>query len=84
MWLGRYFSKHRLWCVSMLIAVFVFAWVPLLEIGDQGWFIVVCLLTGATLGADLALPPAIQADVVDWDRFRFRLKLLIRREPRRK
>ncbi len=72
MWLGRYFSKHRLWCVSMLSAVFVFAWVPLLGAGDQGWFVVVCLLTGLALGADLALPPAIQADVVDWDRFRFR------------
>ena len=72
MYLGRYFSKHRLWCVSMLSAVFVFAWVPLLGVGDQGWFIVVCLLTGLALGADLALPPAIQADVVDWDRFRFR------------
>lgn len=70
--LGRYFSKHRLWCVSMLSAVFVFAWVPLLGVGDKGWFVVVCLLTGLALGADLALPPAIQADVVDWDRFRFR------------
>ena len=28
--------------------------------------------TGVALAADLALPPSIQADVVDWDRWRFR------------
>lgn len=70
--LGRHMSKHRLWCASMLSAVFVFAWVPLLGVGDEAWFMLVCVLTGFALGADLALPPAIQADVVDWDRYRYR------------
>ncbi len=32
----------------------------------------ICVFTGFCLGADLALPPAIQADVADWDRLRFR------------
>ena len=32
----------------------------------------VCVLTGLCLGADMALPPAIQADVADWDRLRYR------------
>jgi Na+/melibiose symporter-like transporter len=31
----------------------------------------ICVLTGAALGADLVLPPAIQADVADYDRWRF-------------
>ena len=31
----------------------------------------ICIVTGAALGADLALPPAIQADVADYDRWRF-------------
>ena len=31
----------------------------------------ICILTGAALGADLALPPAIQADVADYDQWRF-------------
>jgi len=35
--------------------------------GDFTPFLIVCILTGVTLGADLALPPAIQADVVDLD-----------------
>jgi GPH family glycoside/pentoside/hexuronide:cation symporter len=33
-------------------------------------FAIVCVVTGMALGADLALPPAIQADVVDYDRWR--------------
>ena len=38
--------------------------------GDVGAFLAVCLFTGLCLGADLALPPAIQADVVDLDTLR--------------
>jgi GPH family glycoside/pentoside/hexuronide:cation symporter len=30
------------------------------------------VITGLCLGADLVLPPAIQADVADWDRLRYR------------
>jgi len=46
--------------------------IPLLNTGDIVAFGVICALTGLTLGSDLALPPAIQADCADWDRFRFR------------
>ncbi|MEM7209092.1 MAG: MFS transporter [Pseudomonadota bacterium] len=70
--LGKRLDKHKLWCYSMLLACGVFALVPLLGEGDGHWFVLVCIATGATLGADLALPPALTADVVDWDRFRFR------------
>ncbi len=70
--LGRRVSKHRLWCGSMLGASAVFAFVPLLGAGDQAGFVVVCVLTGLALGADLALPPAVLADVVDWDRLKHR------------
>ncbi|MSO98621.1 MAG: hypothetical protein EXR11_10450 [Rhodospirillaceae bacterium] len=34
----------------------------------------VCVVTGMGLGADLALPPALQADVVDFDILRNRQK----------
>ncbi len=70
--LGKKIDKHRLWCYSMIFSCTVFAFVPLLGAGDGALFIAVCLLTGAALGADLALPPALLADVVDWDRYRFR------------
>lgn len=61
-------GKHRAWCAAMLWASAVFAFVPLLGPGDWLPFLAISLLSGAALGADLALPPAIQADVVDLDR----------------
>ncbi|MGH7091743.1 MAG: MFS transporter, partial [Stellaceae bacterium] len=72
LWLGlsRRFGKHRVWCGAMLLAMAAFVWVPLLRPGDDAAFLVICLITGAALGADVALPPAMQADVVDLDLLR--------------
>jgi Na+/melibiose symporter-like transporter len=64
--IGR-FSKHRVWCVAMLYNIAVFAGVFLLGEGDVGAYAVICVLSGAALGADLSLPSAIQADLVDLD-----------------
>jgi Na+/melibiose symporter-like transporter len=66
-WAARRFPKHRVWGWAMLWACAVFAVVPLLGPGDLWAFTAVCALTGLALGADLSLPPAIQADVVDVD-----------------
>ncbi len=60
-------GKHRAWSISMLWVCLVFAFVPFLGAGDLWWFALVCLLSGVSLGADLALPTAMQADVVDAD-----------------
>ena len=70
LWLGlsRLVGKHRAWSAAMLWACAVFVWVPLLGPGDFWPFVVICLLSGLSLGADLALPASIQADVVDLDR----------------
>lgn len=68
--LSRRIGKHRVWCAAMLMAMAAFVWVPLLAPGDDAAFLVICLVTGAALGADLVLPPAMQADVVDLDRLR--------------
>ena len=65
--LARAVGKHRAWALSMAWACLVFAAVPLLGPGDLVPFLVVCLLSGASLGADNALPAAIQADVIDHD-----------------
>ncbi|MBK8906996.1 MAG: MFS transporter [Rhodospirillales bacterium] len=72
MWLGlsRRFGKHRTWCGAMVMACAAFVWVPFLAAGDIAAFSVVCIVTGMALGADLALPPAMQADVVDLDTLR--------------
>jgi GPH family glycoside/pentoside/hexuronide:cation symporter len=70
LWLAasRRFGKHRVWCASMLWAALVFACVPLLGAGDLVPFVLVCVLSGASLGVDNALPAAMQADVIDADR----------------
>ncbi|MDA0241033.1 MAG: MFS transporter [Proteobacteria bacterium] len=71
-WLSliRRYGKHRVWCAAMIAACLSFIWVPFLGTGDMIAFGVICLVTGAALGADLALPPAMQADVVDLDSLR--------------
>jgi Na+/melibiose symporter-like transporter len=66
-WLARRYPKHRVWGGAMVYACAVFVCVPLLGPGDLIGFAVICVLTGLALSADLALPPAIQADVVDVD-----------------
>ena len=52
----------------MLWACLMFAWVPFLGPGDTMAFAVICVLSGASLGADLAIPASMQADVIDLDR----------------
>jgi len=70
--LSRHLSRHRAWALAMAITCPAFAFAALLGPGDVGAFALICVVTGLCLGADLALPPAIQADVADWDRLRFR------------
>ncbi len=65
--LARRIEKHRAWVASMILACAVFVWVPLLGAGDVWLFAIVCVLSGFAVGADLVLPAAIQADVVDVD-----------------
>lgn len=69
-WLVRRYAKHRVWCWAMLYACGVFAAALLLREGDLLAFAIICVLSGAALGADLSLPSAIQADVVDLDTVR--------------
>ncbi|TVR96747.1 MAG: MFS transporter [Rhodospirillales bacterium] len=68
--LSRKVGKHRAWCAAMAMACCAFVWVPFLEHGQIGLFFIICVFTGMALGADLALPPAMQADVIDLDRLR--------------
>jgi glycoside/pentoside/hexuronide:cation symporter, GPH family len=65
--LARRAGKKSAWVVSMLVAVGAFVWAYLLGPGDVTAFGIVCVLSGMALGADLALPPSILADVIDRD-----------------
>lgn len=70
--LSQRLGKHRAWSIAMLLTCPAFAIAAFLSPGQTDIFAVVCVLTGLCLGADMALPPAIQADVADWDRLRYR------------
>lgn len=61
------FGKHKAWCGAMLAACVVFAGAGFLGPGDVVAFGLICGATGLLLAFDVALPPAIQADVVDVD-----------------
>ncbi len=69
-WLAGRVDKHRAWAGAMVYACAVFAAALLLGPGDVVAFGVICVLTGLALGADLSLPPSIQADVVETDSLR--------------
>jgi len=66
-WLARRLSKHRAWGVAMIWASANFVWALTLGPGDTAQFLAISILTGLAFGADLLLPPAIQADVVELD-----------------
>lgn len=59
---GR-FGRVRAWGASMLLAMAAFAGAGLLGPGDVAPFALICLASGLALGADLALPAAIAADL---------------------
>ncbi len=66
-WLARRIGKARSWLVAMALSVVAFAWAFLLGPGDVAAYLAICVLSGVGLGADLALPPSLLADVIDAD-----------------
>ncbi|MEM6487548.1 MAG: MFS transporter [Pseudomonadota bacterium] len=66
-WAARRGAKHRVWGAAMVYACAIFGAALFLGPGDVAAFAVITVLTGLAFGADLALPPAIQADVVAAD-----------------
>lgn len=65
--LSRRLGKAPAWMLAMTLASLCFLPVLFLGEGDHWIFLAVCIFTGFALGAELALPPSIQADVVDLD-----------------
>lgn len=57
-------GKSVAWGTSMLVAIVAFVGAALLGPGDAVAFAIVCAASGVALGADLALPPSILADVI--------------------
>lgn len=62
--LVRRFGLAHTWLLGMGLAVVTFAWAALLGSGDVLAFALVCLASGVALGADLTLPGALLAGVI--------------------
>ncbi|NJD88529.1 MAG: MFS transporter, partial [Betaproteobacteria bacterium] len=69
-WLARRIGKGRSWLVAMGMSIAAFAWAFLLGPGDVAAYLAICVLSGIGLGADLAIPPSLLADVIDGDEAR--------------
>lgn len=65
--LSKRVGKVRAWFGSMLLAIVSFVWAYSLGAGDTFAFALICVASGAALGADLALPPAMLADLLARD-----------------
>ena len=63
----RYNSKSRVWCAAMIWSCLFFTLCFCMNQGDIFRYGLMCVLTGFALGADLVLPPSMQADVIDFD-----------------
>ncbi|GAB3546695.1 MFS transporter [Noviherbaspirillum agri] len=61
--LAARFGRMRVWGWAMVLAMLAFAGAGFLGKGDVGAFAVICLASGLALGADLALPAAVAADL---------------------
>lgn len=65
---ARRLGKHRTWVIAMVIACAAFVCTPfVVGEGDVVPFLIISIISGIGFGADLVLPSAIQADVVDVD-----------------
>lgn len=62
--LARRLGQVAAWAGSMVLATASFVWACTLGPGDGTAFLVICLITGAALGAELALPPALLANLL--------------------
>ena len=58
------FGLARCWLAGMLLAIAVFGWAALLGAGDVAGYTAVCIASGIALGADLTLPGALLAGVI--------------------
>jgi Na+/melibiose symporter-like transporter len=58
----------RSWLVGMVLAMSVFVWASQVGNGEVLAFVLICALSGVALGADLALPSALLAGVIQNNR----------------
>ena len=69
--ISKKYGKKEVWCLSLFLSAMFFLLVFFLEDGNFVFFIIISCITGFCLGADLIIPPSIQADITDWHRSKF-------------
>ncbi len=52
------------WLIGMVMSVMAFAWAVGLGPGDKYQFLVICILTGLALGADLVVPSTLVSETI--------------------
>jgi Na+/melibiose symporter-like transporter len=63
--LGTKYKKNKVWIVFIILACISFIPVYFLENGDTLKFLIVCIISGLCLSADLILPASIQANIIN-------------------
>mgnify|MGYP002526277552 CR=1 FL=1 len=58
-------GKVQCWIIAIILAVGAFIWAGFLSAGDAALYAIICVLSGAALGAELILPPSILSDLID-------------------
>ncbi len=61
--LSKKMTKKKTWVISMIVASFFFCFTPFINEGEYIKFAFITFFTGICLGADMALPSSIQADL---------------------
>lgn len=61
--LSKNIGKKKVWMASIILASSAFVFVPFLSSGDLVLFSIISFISGLSLGADLAFPASIQADI---------------------
>jgi len=67
LWISRHGDKKRAWIAAMAVNTGAFLGVFFLGPGDLLPYALLTVISGTGFGASLALPAAMQADVIDYD-----------------
>ncbi len=59
------FGKNNAWILSIFLSIFIFFLAFFLNSQNYQLFYLICFFSGLMLGADLAIPPSILADIVN-------------------
>lgn len=62
--ISDHYSKEHAWFFGMGLAIASFVWAYTLDAGDALQYLLICIISGIALGAELVIPPAMLADSI--------------------